>query len=51
MITAIVLIHADGNDIPGIAKTTALMACECYSKADLGRMWAIGFNGEHPPLS
>ncbi len=94
MITAIVLIHADRNDIPGTAqallaidgvaevysiagewdlaaivrvkeyekladvvsqrlvkiagiqKTTTLMAFECFNKADLERMWSIGFNGE-----
>ena len=94
MITAIILIHADRNDIPGtaqellaiqgvaevysvagdwdlvaivrvkayeqlaevvtqhlvkvpgIVKTTTLMAFDCYSKADLERMWSIGFTDE-----
>ena len=28
--------------IPGIARTTTLMAFECYSKHDLERLWGIG---------
>lgn len=28
--------------IPGIRKTTTLMAFQCYSRHDLERMWGIG---------
>ena len=32
--------------IPGIARTTTLMAFQCYSRRDLERMWGIGLDEE-----
>lgn len=32
--------------VPGIAKTTTLMAFQCYSRRDLERMWGIGLDEE-----
>lgn len=32
--------------IPGIVRTTTLMAFQCYSRRDLERMWAIGMEEE-----
>ena len=32
--------------VPGIARTTTLMAFQCYSRRDLERMWGIGLDEE-----
>ena len=32
--------------LPTIAKTTTLMAFQCYSRHDLERMWGIGLDDE-----
>ncbi|HYU17419.1 MAG TPA: Lrp/AsnC ligand binding domain-containing protein [Chloroflexota bacterium] len=32
--------------VPGIVKTTTLMAFQCYSRRDLERMWGIGLDEE-----
>jgi DNA-binding Lrp family transcriptional regulator len=32
--------------VPGILKTTTLMAFQCYSRRDLERMWGIGLDEE-----
>ena len=32
--------------LPGIMKTTTLMAFQCYSRRDLERMWGIGLDEE-----
>jgi DNA-binding Lrp family transcriptional regulator len=32
--------------VTGIAKTTTLMAFQCYSRRDLERMWGIGLDEE-----
>lgn len=32
--------------VPGILRTTTLMAFECYSKRDLERLWGIGLETE-----
>jgi DNA-binding Lrp family transcriptional regulator len=32
--------------VPGITKTTTLMAFQCYSRRDLERMWGIGLDDE-----
>ena|SRR5215210_2413567 len=34
--------------IPGIQKTTTLMAFQCYSRHDLERMWGIGMDSGTP---
>jgi DNA-binding Lrp family transcriptional regulator len=35
--------------IPGIARTTTLMAFECYSRHDLERLWGIGLEDQAQP--
>ena len=32
--------------MPSIARTTTLMAFQCYSRRDLERMWGIGLDDE-----
>lgn len=32
--------------VPGILRTTTLMAFQCYSRHDLDRMWGIGLESE-----
>jgi DNA-binding Lrp family transcriptional regulator len=32
--------------VPGIVRTTTLMAFQCYSRRDLERMWSIGLDEE-----
>jgi DNA-binding Lrp family transcriptional regulator len=32
--------------VPGIEKTTTLMAFQCFSRRDLERMWGIGLDEE-----